>query len=64
MSVSRWTRTVSSEVSHVRGGSIPELIGEAREFLDDADAVWRIEDGAVVFERPMGETMTGRRGAD
>ena len=60
MSTSHWTRTTREEITYVRGSDISELIAAAREYEDDPDAIWAIENGAVVFTRPMGEELIGR----
>ena len=62
MSTSHWEKTTHEEVTYVRGSDIAELIAAAQEYEDDPNATWTVEDGAVVFARPMGEALTGRKG--
>lgn len=59
MTVSHWNREISSEVTRVHDESISELIRVATTYLDSPENTYRVEDGGIVFERPMGESMTG-----
>jgi hypothetical protein len=59
MSVSRYHRRVDSEVTYIRDESIQTLANLAMSFVHVDGATWRIEDDAVVFESPMGETLIG-----
>ena len=38
--------------------SIQELINEASTFLDDPDCKWYVDGDFIVFERPMGSSMS------
>lgn len=60
MSVSHYNREISSEITRVHGESIQQLIRVATSYLDSPDNTYRIEDGGIVFERPMGESLLGR----
>lgn len=60
MAVHHYDKTVRSEETYVSNVSIGDLIEAARLYLGDSDATWRVEDDAVVFERPVGTTLTGR----
>lgn len=60
MSVSHWNREISSEVTTVYNETISELVRVATTYLDSPDNTYRIEDNSIVFERPMGESMSGR----
>ncbi|MFJ4173383.1 hypothetical protein [Microbacterium sp. NPDC089696] len=60
MSVSHFSREVFSEGTRVHGGAIAELITAAYAYQGVEGATWRVEDNGVVFERPMGEQISGR----
>jgi len=44
--------------------SIAELVDAASAYLDSDENAYRIEDDAIVFERPMGEHLVGRTAQD
>ncbi|HAN25816.1 MAG: hypothetical protein CMH36_10040 [Microbacterium sp.] len=63
MTVSRFTRTETTEVTYVRGGDVQELAAALKEFGEEFGSLegqtWRTEDGAVVFEVPLDSVMVG-----
>lgn len=62
--MNHYRREVASEVTYVRNVSIAELVDAASAYLDSDENAYRIEDDAIVFERPMGEHLVGRTAQD
>lgn len=61
MSAYHYEREIHSEQVRVMGGDIAELAAVVQEFARTAEegARWFTEDGSLVLESPLGESLAG-----